>query len=114
MFDSPKLELKDLEALRRFDTPTICNAIEMVTPDRTGLGFNIRPLVCAHPALPPIVGFARTAMMRAASPSADSPEARRDLRFGYVDYIADGPAPAIMVVQDIDPVPGLGAWWGEV
>ncbi len=108
------LQPEDLEALRRYDTPTICNAIEMIMPELYGIGFTNRPLVPAHPSLPPFVGFARTAMMRAASAPARSIEERRKLRFGYVDYIYNGRRPTVMVVQDIDPVPGFGAWWGEV
>ena len=28
-----------LEQLREFDTPTICNALELVVPDRRGFGY---------------------------------------------------------------------------
>ena len=35
----------DLEALRAFDTPTICNALEIVAPARRATGFIRRPLV---------------------------------------------------------------------
>ena len=54
----------DLDALRQFDTPTICNALELVAPERRAVGFTTRPLVCAVPDLPPIVGYARTATIR--------------------------------------------------
>ena len=43
---------KDLDALRRFDTPTVCNALEAVAPERRATGFTTRPLVCAVPDLP--------------------------------------------------------------
>jgi regulator of RNase E activity RraA len=112
--DDGEFTLEELEALRRFDTPTICNAIEMIMPEMYGIGFTTGGLVCAHPSLPPVVGYARTAMMRASSKPARTLEERRQHRFGYVDYIAQGPGPRIMVVQDVDPVPGFGAWWGEV
>jgi regulator of RNase E activity RraA len=104
----------DLDALRHFDTPTICNALEILMPERVFTGFTTEPLVCALPDLPPIVGYARTALMRAASVPARSIEDRRAQRFHYVDYIYSGRRPTIMVVQDIDPIPGFGAWWGEV
>ena len=57
-----------LALLRRHDTPTICNALEHVMGGRTAEGFTKTPVVCADPSLPPIVGFARTARIR-ASPS---------------------------------------------
>lgn len=33
---------------------------------------------------------------------------------GYYEYLAQAPGPAIAVIQDIDPKPGVGAFWGEV
>ena len=37
----------DLEALRRFDTPTICNGLEIVVPERRAIGFTVEPMVAA-------------------------------------------------------------------
>ena len=31
----------DLAALRAFDTPTICNALELVAPTRRAIGFTV-------------------------------------------------------------------------
>ena len=42
--------------LGRIDTPTICNLLEMVAPQRRGHGYTTRHLHCAFPDLPPIVG----------------------------------------------------------
>ena len=50
-----------LDKLAKYDTPTICNGLEVVAPDRRGHGFTTKPFVCAHPELGPMVGFARTA-----------------------------------------------------
>ncbi len=44
-------------ALKALDTPTVCNALEVVDPSRRARGFNIKPLVCAHPELPPHCGI---------------------------------------------------------
>jgi regulator of RNase E activity RraA len=35
-------------------------------------------------------------------------------RAAYYEYVAAAPAPTIVVIQDIDPQPGVGAFWGEV
>ena len=59
---------QSLEALRAFDTPTICNALEIVTPRPAASGFNRRPLVAPFPELKPVVGFARTALIRSREP----------------------------------------------
>ena len=53
-----------LEALRAFDTPTICNALEIVVPARRAFGFTRRQLIAPFPELKPVVGFARTALWR--------------------------------------------------
>ncbi len=103
-----------LETLKAFDTPTICNALERVAPERTGYGYTTRPLVCVHPQLPPIVGYARTATIRAVQPSGRDSAAERDARVAYYESVAAGPHPTITVIEDLDPAPGVGAWWGEV
>ena len=104
-----------LEALRKFDTPTICNAMEIVAPERRLIGFTVKPLVCPFPNLPPIVGYARTATIRAATTSSLKGAAARDQRAAYYEYVGSGPGPTITVIQDLDGANvGTGAFWGEV
>lgn len=103
-----------LAALREFDTPTICNALEIVAPERRGHGFTIHPLVCVHPDLPPIVAPARTATICAAEPSTRDAAAERELQLAYYRHVGEAPHPTITVIEDVDSVPGTGAWWGEV
>ena len=104
----------DLAVLTQWDTPTICNALEEVMPERRGHGFTTEPLVPLDPDLPPICGFARTTTIRAAEPPNESPAASAAKRAAYYEYIAQQPMPAIVVIQDLDPRPGTGAFWGEV
>src|SRR5437764_434616 len=66
---SPQLTSAELAALAAFDTPTICNALEVVLPELRGGGYTTRPALCGFPALKPVVGYARTARIRAKSPS---------------------------------------------
>ena len=103
-----------LDSLRAFDTPTVCNALELVDPTRRGTGFSTRPFVCAFPSMPPIVGFARTGTIRAASEPALPPGELKALRLAYYEYVAATAGPTITVLQDLDPEPGFGAFWGEV
>ena len=99
-----------LRELGTFDTPTICNAIEVVDPERRNRGFSIRPFFCAHPNLPTVVGYARTARIR----SQHKPMSAGDA-IGYYRYISEGgPLPSIVVIDDVDDIPGYGAFWGEV
>ena len=104
-----------LAALRALDTPTVCNALEIVAPERRVSGFNRRPLVCPATQQGPVVGFARTAMIQCAESSGKSAVEIRELRLRYYEYIEQGPQPGLAVIQDVEgPDRGIGAFWGEV
>lgn len=100
------------EDIGRYDTPTICNALEIVRGRRFTTGFTRQTLIAAFPALPPIVGYARTAMIRCSEPYEGAERKKKQL--GYYEYLAQDPGPTVTIVQDIDSRPGLGAFWGEV
>jgi regulator of RNase E activity RraA len=100
----------DLEALRQWDTPTICNGLELIVPERRAVGFTVEPMVAADRKLPPIVGLARTGLIRAREKPAGPIPARED----WYDYVAAADLPTIALLQDIDDRPGYGAFWGEV
>ncbi len=111
----PDLTASLIESLRGLDTPTVCNALELLAPRRRGWGFTVEPLVCVRPALPSVVAVARTATIRAAHPTDLDGNAARDLNDAYYAYIDTGPRPSVVVTQDLDaPHAGYGAFWGEV
>jgi regulator of RNase E activity RraA len=104
-----------LAKLKTYDTPTICNALEIVDPGRRLTGFTHKPLVCPFPSLPPIVGHAKTATIRASHAHEHDAKRQREQRILYYEYAAGAPSPGIMVIQDLDaPDAGFGAFWGEV
>jgi regulator of RNase E activity RraA len=105
---------EDLETLRQWDTPTICNALEIVVPQRRGHGFTVRPMVAADASLPPICGLARTGTIRAAAPSGRNKDQDRAMRIGWYEYVERASLPTVVVLQDLDDTPGTGAFWGEV
>jgi regulator of RNase E activity RraA len=111
-----KLDLNEtlIKELQSMDTPTVCNALELLIPKRRGYGYTTSHLHCTRPQLPPIVGFARTASIRAAHPSDLSGAAARDLSDAYYAYIDQGPKPSVVVMQDLDGNGGYGSFWGEV
>ena len=55
----PMYSRDDLMALQQWDTPTICNGLEIVAPGRRAIGFTVESMVAADPKLPPMVGVAR-------------------------------------------------------
>jgi regulator of RNase E activity RraA len=114
MTDDAALADDDFAALRALDTPTVCNALEVVAPKRRGGGYTVVPFVCPRPHLEPIVGYARTGTMRAMQPSSRGSAADAEARLAYYAHQAEGPGPVITVIEDLDAIPGYGALWGEV
>ena len=100
----------DLAALRQWDTPTICNGLELVAPERRAIGFTVEPMAAADRSLKPIVGLARVGTIRAK----EAPRGKVASRLDWYDYVADADMPTVVVLQDLDDRPGYGAWWGEV
>ncbi len=109
-----ELTQTQLDALRALDTPTVCNALEMVAPQRRGHGYTVQPFFCPRPELGVMVGYARTGTVRAMQPSERSTDEATEVRLAYFDHIGSGPGPTITVIEDLDAMPGYGAWWGEV
>ena len=91
-----------LEALARYDTPTICNAMEVVAPERRLIGYTTKPLVCPFPDLPPMVGYARTVTIRSVLKSGLPAAEQSKRRIDYYEYMGTGHGPRITVIQDID------------
>ena len=102
--------LADLEVLKQWDTPTICNGLELIVPERRAIGFTVEQMVAADRKLPPMVGLARVGMIRAK----EAPRGKVANRLDWYDYVAEADLPTVVVLQDLDDRPGYGAWWGEV
>jgi regulator of RNase E activity RraA len=110
----PKLDPSIADLLRKTDTPTVCNALEHAMGGRTAEGFTKSPVVCADPELPPMLGFARTARIRASSPAQKPADEVKALRMAYYDYVAAGDGPNLVVIEDTDWPRPVGGFWGEV
>lgn len=106
---------QQLDALAALDTPTVCNALELLVPKRRGHGFNRRPLVAPFPQMKPLVAYARTATIIGREKLQPRGADPRALRLAYYEYHDSGPRPSVAVIQDLDgPDRGIGAFWGEV
>jgi 4-hydroxy-4-methyl-2-oxoglutarate aldolase len=104
------LSAAQLDELRRYNTPTISNAIEIFNIRARHLGFLPHQIRCLFPDLGAIVGYAVTSQTRAAHSTDTGP----DLNADYYRYVAAQAGPKIAVGQDLDNPPGLGAQFGEV
>ena len=103
---------KLFETLRKYDTPTIVNSLELLDSKFRTSGFTKEQLFCTDTSLPPIIGYARTATIRAYNKI--DPQIKRERSLAYYEYVSSGTGPWISVIQDIDENPGFGAFWGEV
>ena len=101
----------DLELLRKFDTPTVCNVVELFDCRPRTAGYVDARIRCCYPKLPPMVGYASTATFRSAAP----PRAG-NVYSGLGEQVAsfaELPGPAVVVFQDLDD-PVASATFGEV
>ena len=106
---------RHFEFLRSIDTPTVCNLMEIVAPERRGAFYTVKHLHCPFPDLPPMVGFAKTVTIRAKDKVPLGEASYMSKRLDYLDYVAAEPRPSIVVIEDLDGEHvGYGAFWGEV
>ena len=101
----------DLDLLRKFDTPTVCNVIELFDVRPRTAGYMDARLQACYPKLPPMVGYAATATFRSAAPARAG-----DVYAGLTEQVAafaDLPGPAVVVFQDLDQ-PAASATFGEI
>jgi regulator of RNase E activity RraA len=105
----------ELAVLETFDTPTICNALELIDSSRKNYGYTSYNMTVINVAVGPVVGFALTAMMRSEKPSDLSVEELKRDRLKYYEYMyTDMGGPKICVMQDIDATDAKhGPFWGE-
>jgi regulator of RNase E activity RraA len=101
----------DLRLLRQFDTPTICNVVELYDLRPRTAGYLDRRIQACYPKLPPMVGYAATATFRSAAPPAAG-----NVYSGLDEQVAafaQLPGPPVVVFQDLDS-PFASATFGEV
>ncbi len=101
-------QLADLAA---FDTPTVCNVIELFDVRPRNLGYMNETIKACFPKMPPMVGYALTSTFRSMAPprKGDVYESMSK----QVELFAQLPGPAVVVFQDLDE-PVASATFGEV
>jgi regulator of RNase E activity RraA len=101
----------DFEILRKVDTPTICNVVELFDLRPRTAGYMDARIKACYPKLPPMVGYASTATFRSASPPRSG-----NVYSGLAEQVAsfaELPGPAVVIFQDLDH-PVASATFGEV
>jgi len=106
------LEPAALEQLRQLDACSVANAIETFGVRLRNSGFADSTVRCIFEDFPPLVGYAATVRVRTSEPPM-----KGDSYYYLLDWLeclASIPAPRILVIQDMDPNPGLGSFIGDV
>src|SRR3954470_9578773 len=101
----------DLSRLTQFDTPTICNTIELFEVRPRTAGYMDGRIRACFPEMPPIAGYAATVTMRCAYPKAEG-----DVYGSLDEQVArfgELPGTPIVVYQDLDDPP-MSATFGEI
>ena len=93
--------------LKKFDTPTISNALDIYRGSRSADGYTKYPFISANPRLEPIVGIARTAKIKASTLPVLSPEKVKSVRLNYYEYISKRSdvypdASPVCLIEDLD------------
>ncbi len=109
----PRATIEQLDHLRQYDTPTIWNALGTLR-GRKLTGFTRGTMVVSHMKAKPMVGYAVTAKLLSSAPSDRPAEEQSAVRNAYYRYLGASSRPAIVVIEDWGPAPGLGSFWGEV
>lgn len=114
------LSPEQFEALQQLDTCTIANAIEVFNLRQRNEGFvSDAATHSIFPHLPPMLGYAVTGRIRSTTPPLVSslPPPRILSYYDRTDwwnYVLSIPAPRVVVMQDVDHTPGVGAFFGEM
>lgn len=111
MNESSLLPPDVLEMLRQYDTPTICNVIELFDVRPRTSGYMDQRIQANFPELPPMVGYATTATYRSSAPpqGADVYDAMQK----QLSVLQARSGPHVIVFQDLDD-PSTAATFGEV
>jgi regulator of RNase E activity RraA len=107
----PEIGPRVLERLRRYDTATVCNLIELFDVRPHAVGYMDARIRACFPELPPMIGFAATATFRASEPprGTDVYSSAEE----QVELFKDLSGPPVVVFQDLDDPP-VAATFGEV
>jgi 4-hydroxy-4-methyl-2-oxoglutarate aldolase len=108
----PFLSERQLDALRALDTCTVSNAIETFGIRLRNTGFADSSVHCIFEDLPPMVGYAATARLRSGSPPMQGGSYHD--RTDWWQRVLQVPPPRVIVLDDVDKPPGIGAFLGDV
>ena len=108
-----RLTLAQLEQLGQFSTCIVASAVETFRVRLPNTGFADSKIRCIFEDRPPLAGYAATARIRSATPPMEGHGYNYE-RSEWWNHILSVPGPRVVVLEDLDDPPGLGAFVGEV
>ena len=102
-----------LQQLGALSACVVASAIETFAVRLRNQGFTDSRLHCMFKDAPPIVGYAATARIRSSDPPMESGTSYYE-RGDWWSSLLKVPSPRVVVIEDLDKPPGLGAFVGEV
>ena len=108
---SKVLTQEQFDALKRIDTPTICNAIEPLKVRRNSEGFMGWNIRCQFPEMGVMLGYAVTATLDTMTPSRQQ---SRESVMRLLEVVDASPKPVVLVFKDISPRNSHSCHCGDV
>jgi 4-hydroxy-4-methyl-2-oxoglutarate aldolase len=111
MTASQGLTPAQLAELAKYDTPTVCNVVELFNLRPRNAGYMNDTIKACFPQMPPMVGYALTSFFRSMSPPRGGDVYASLTK--QLERFAELPGPPVIVFQDVD-LPIASATFGEV
>jgi regulator of RNase E activity RraA len=102
----------EFRSLKALDSCVVANAIERFHVQLRNEGYTEDGVTCRFPEMPPMLGYAMTLKVRSGAPPT-----KGKVFFENTDWwnmLLAVPSPRILVIQDVDRTPGVGALVGDV
>ncbi len=105
------LSKEAIEQLRKYDSPTVCNVIELFDVQPRDTGYMDDRIKASYPEMPPMIGYACTATRRC---SAGARENDSEVSIAQQIETFDAlPGPPVLVYQDLE-TPSVAATFGDM
>jgi 4-hydroxy-4-methyl-2-oxoglutarate aldolase len=108
----PQLSEQEFSDLAALDSCSVSNAIERFSVQLRNEGYTEGEVICRFPEMPPMLGYAFTLQVRSAAPPSKGKAFFESSH--WWDAFMAVPKPRLLIVQDMDRHPGVGALVGEV
>jgi regulator of RNase E activity RraA len=107
-----RLPDEQIQAIHLVDTCTLADAVALCKGRLRNQGYSNESIQCVLEGHSPMAGYAVTGRIRSSEPPmvGNTFVERQD----WFKYVLSMPEPRVVVLQDVDSRPGVGAFWDEI